>query len=691
MNLLLEIGAEEIPDWMLAGALEYLGNATRDLLKQHQLGQSSIQTDATARRLVVRAEGILARQQDSEERVWGPAKSAPPAAVVGFAKKQGVEADQLEVLSDGKAEKYSYLRKVPGRDSSAILAEALPQLILKTPFPKTMYWTGKGGIRFIRPIRWIVALLDDEVIPFEIAGVASGNESSGHRKLGKARFPVTYENFADKLRDNYVLLSATERRKRIRAVSTKYRCDNSLLDTLVNLTEWPTPITGSFDPEYLTLPKEVLITVMRVHQKYFSVDGPDGNLAPTFVAVTNTDGDPDGLIRHGNERVLRARFNDARFFWDADQKKKLSERVKDLANVTFQAKLGTYLQKTERMEELVLTLLEHLAHPGQPITEKELNAAKGRYAFGPDDPAFYAIRAARLSKADLTTELVKEFTELQGVVGGLYARAQGEPEEVAAAIYDHYKPVSMEDSIPGTQSGSLVSLADKLDTLRGCFKVGLIPTGSKDPFALRRSAQGIVKILVEGKLRLPIQSLLLGDSQLEEFVADRVRYYFREVRGFAYDEVNAVIASGWDDLVSVNERLEAVRDVRPSADFEPLAASFKRIGNILKQAQFEGLADALKPELLEAGPEAELYREFERVRGELAALDYPGALTAIASLRPKVDLFFDKVLVNAPDPAVRRNRLTLLHRMLAEFSTIADFSEIVVGSGTQPSAPGTTN
>jgi glycyl-tRNA synthetase beta chain len=677
MNFLLEIGAEEIPDWMLPGALEYLGKAVGELLEQHRLGQTSIGTDATARRLVVRVEGILARQQDSEERVWGPAKSAPENAVAGFAKKQGVEVADLEVLSDGKAEKYSYLRKVPGRSASEILADALPQLILKTPFPKTMYWTGKGGVRFIRPIRWIVALLDDEVVPFEIAGVPSGNESSGHRKLGKTRFPVTYETFEEKLRDNYVLLSGAERKKRIRAVSTKYRCDNDLLDTLVNLTEWPTPITGSFDPEFLTLPKEVLITVMRHHQKYFSVDGPDGKLAPTFVAVTNTDGDPDGLIRHGNERVLRARFNDARFFWDADQKKKLSERVKDLANVTFQAKLGSYLQKTERIEELVLTLIEHLARPGKPVTEKELNAAKGRYAFGPDDPEFYPIRAARLSKADLTTELVKEFTELQGVVGGLYARAQGEPEEVAVAIYDHYKPVSMEDSIPGTQAGALLSIGDKLDTLRGCFKVGLIPSGSKDPFALRRAAQGIVKILVEGKLRLPIQSLLLGDRQLEEFFVDRVRHYFREIRGFAYDEVNAVIATGWDDLVSVEERLLAVRDVRPSADFEPLAASFKRIQNILKQAQFEGLADALKPALLEAGPESDLYQEFERIRREIAGLDYRGALTAIASLRPKVDLFFDKVLVNAPDPAVRRNRLALLHTMLAEFSTIADFSEIV--------------
>jgi len=690
MNLLLEIGVEEIPDWMLAGALEYLRTAVGDILKAHQLGDPSIRTDATPRRLVVRVEGVIAQQPDSEERVWGPARTAAPAAVAGFAKKQGMEPDQLEILSDGKAEKYSCMRKTAGRAASVILATALPELVLKTPFPKTMYWTGKGGVRFIRPIRWIVALLDNQVIPFEIAGVPSGNQSSGHRKLGAARFPVTYENYEQKLRENFVILSAKEREARIRAVPTKYKCDNDLLHTLVNLTEWPTPITGAFDPEFLDLPKEVLITVMRHHQKYFSVETPDGNLAPQFVAVTNTDGDPEGLIRHGNERVLRARFNDARFFWEADQKRKLTDRVQDLANVTFQAKLGSYLDKTDRIEELVLTLLLHAANPGKPVTEMDIRNAKVRYTFGSDNAELHVVRAARLSKTDLTTELVKEFTELQGVIGGLYARAQSEPEDVAIAIYDHYKPVSMEDSIPRTQTGQLLSIADKLDTLRGCFRVGLIPSGSKDPFALRRAAQGIVKILVEGKLRLPIQSLCEGSLQLEEFLAERIRHYFREIRGFKYDEVNAVLVSGWDDLLDVEERLEAVRAVRPTQDFEPLAASFKRIRNILKQAQFEGLGNALVESLLESGPETELYEKFMTTREACRMLpDYRGKLEQIASLRPHVDRFFDKILVNAPNPAVRQNRLTLLHALLAEFSTIADFSEIVTNSpeivkGNQP-------
>jgi glycyl-tRNA synthetase beta chain len=655
MNFLLEIGCEEIPDWMIPGALEYLGEAVSSLLKENKLGGSTPKMDATPRRLVVRVDDVIAQQPDTEERIWGPAKSAPSAAVAGFAKKQAIEPELLEILSDGKAEKYSYLRKVRGRETCAILAESLPQLVLKTPFPKTMYWAEKGT-RFIRPIRWIVALLDNQVIPFSIAGIPSGNESSGHRKLGSSRFPVTYENYEQKLREHFVIVSAGERRKRIRAVPTKYMCDNELLDTLVNLTEWPTPITGTFDPEYLDLPKEVLMTVMRHHQKYFSVENPDGTLASKFVAVTNTDGDPDGLIRHGNERVLRARFNDARFFWETDQKRRLADRVDDLANVTFQAKLGSYLDKTSR----IITLIGELGGD---------HAAK---------------RAAALCKADLTTELVKEFTELQGVIGGLYARAQGEPEPVSLAVYDQYKPVSMEDSIPRTHAGQLLSIADKLDTLRGCFRVGLIPSGSKDPFALRRAAQGVVRILVEGKLRLPIKTLCEGNAQLEEFIAERIRYYFRDVRGFKYDEVNAVLVSGWDDLVDLEERLEAVRDVRPTEDFEPLAASFKRIRNILKQANFDGAGDGVNPALLEKGPESALYEKFMATcAANQIITEYRGKLEQIASLRAHVDKFFDKILVNAPDPAVRLNRLTLLHTLLGEFSTIADFSEIVTAGAPQ--------
>jgi glycyl-tRNA synthetase beta chain len=680
MNLLLEIGCEEIPDWMLAGALDYLSTSIASLVKERRLGEVTLKTDATPRRLVVRGEGLIEREPDSEERVWGPARSAPAPAVAGFAKKQGLNPDDLEILSDGKVEKYSCIRRTSGRATSDILADALPQLVLKTPFPKTMYWPGKGGPRFIRPIRWIVALLDNEVIPFEIADVWSGNESSGHRKLGASRFPVTFENFEQKLRENYVILSADERRARIRAVPTRYKCDNDLLNTLVNLTEWPTPITGAFDEEFLTLPKEVLITVMRYHQKYFSVETKDGKLVNKFVAVTNNDGDPEGFIKLGNERVLRARFNDARFFWNADQRKPLADRVQDLAGVTFQAKLGTYLEKTERVTELVLLLQTYLAKDGD-VSDADITDAKVRYAFSPDQAEFSAVRAARLAKADLTTELVKEFTELQGIIGGLYAAAQGESEDVATAIYDHYRPAGMEDPLPRSIGGQLLSIADKLDTLRGCFQVGLIPTGSKDPFALRRAAQGIVRIIVEARLPLPILALLGSDTALCDFFLDRVRYYFREIKGFAYDEVNAVLASGVENLSDAQDRLDAVRAVRATPNFEPVAAAFKRIRNILKQAEGKFSSGRIESALIEAGPELELYNAFLAQRNEFKLRgSYQAKLEAVAKLRPEIDLFFDKVLVNAPDQAVRHNRLTLLHTMLSEFSTIADFSEIVTAS-----------
>ncbi len=549
-----------------------------------------------------------------------------------------------------------------GQAAKDILAAELPGLILKIQWPKAMYWTGgKTGPRFIRPIRWLVALLGDDVVSFEVAGVVSGNVTRGHRKLGSASVPVTVENYRDALAASGVILAGADRRKKIEdeiavlldGTGLHVHSDPDLLHTLVYITEHPTPISGSFDPQYLELPSEVLVTVMRHHQKYFSVEDAEGNLAPRFIAVMNTNADPEGLVRRGNERVLRARFNDARFFWQMDQHKALADRVADLAHVTFQAKLGSYLEKTNRTVALAGELARLASVDPAPVE-----------------------RAALLLKADLTCEMVKEFTELQGVVGGLYAKAQGEPEAVWRAIYDHYKPVSMEDSIPGTPAGLLAALADKLDTLRGCFGVGLMPTGSKDPFALRRAAQGVVRILVEGKLDFPLSKLAGSDVQLREFLLDRIKYYFREVRGFQYDEVNAVLASGAENLPDIALRLEALKAVRPTENFEPLAASFKRIQNILRQAAFEGAGSIAEP-LLEAGPEQTLYDEFRRVSDTARQSEYLPALEAIASLRPAVDFFFDKVLVNAPDADVRRNRLTLLSSILTEFSTIADFSEIV--------------
>jgi glycyl-tRNA synthetase beta chain len=657
---LLEIGTEEIPDGMIAPALEGLRELFRQFLEERRLGGHVARVDATPRRLWLLAEGLPLRQPDSVNVLTGPPVAAGEPAAAGFARKLGVEISALDKVKTPKGEYFAYRRRVPGRRTADLLAEGLPDLILKIPFPKTMYWTGKGGPRFIRPIRWLVALLGARVVAFELAGVRSSAYSSGHRRLGKKKVRVSIAGYEQELEKNFVLVSTARRKEKIRQEiglllagrGLRVKPDEALLDTLANLTEYPAAILGSFDASYLSLPEEVLVTVMRHHQKYFSVLDAEGKLAGYFIAVMNTDSDPQGLIRAGNERVLRARFNDARFFWEFDQHKKLADRVEDLAHVTFHQELGTYLDKARRMVDLVGSL-------------------GGSEA---------AQRAALLAKCDLTTGMVGEFPELQGIVGGLYARAQGEPEAVARAIYHHYQPAGADDAIPPTLEGRLVSLADKLDTLREAFKIGLAPTGSKDPFALRRAAQGVVRILVEGELSYPLSELAGGQGELLEFLADRVRYYFRDVRGFAYDEVNAVLAAGCDDLPDVARRLEALRRVRPTENFEAIAVSFKRIKNILRQAGYGGGA-AVRPELLEAGEEAELYRRFlelrEVVQDHRSRRDYGPALEAIASLRPQVDAFFDHVLVNAPDPDVRTNRLALLGRLLEEFSSIADFSEIV--------------
>ena len=489
-----------------------------------------------------------------------------------------------------------------------------------------------------------MALLGQEIVPFEIAGVQSGALSAGHRRLGAPEIAVTIEDYEKRLRDHYVILSAEERRAKDpkELAGVRVKMDPALLETLVYITEYPTPISGSFDAQFLELPEEVLVTVMRHHQKYFSVQDAQGKLAPKFVAVMNIDADPEGFVRSGNERVLRARFNDARFFWETDQKKKLADRVPDLAHVTFQAKLGSYLEKTERM----MALAEELGGDAR------------------------AIRGAELSKCDLTTELVKEFTELQGVVGGLYARVQGEPEPVWQAIYDHYKPESMEDSIPRNRTGQIVALADKLDTLRGCFRVGLIPTGSRDPFALRRAAQGVVKILVEGKFDLPLLDLIGGRRSLA-IVSSKSACGSTSKTCAASSTTKSTPPWPWAGAtwwiwrpVWCASRTFAPR---PISSRSPPVSNASATSWNRPNSRATGEIDE---SLLEAGPGAGLYDEYRRIAGHPIE-------TAISKLRPKVDLFFDKVLVNAPDARIRHNRLTLLNTLLKEFSTIADFSQIV--------------
>jgi glycyl-tRNA synthetase beta chain len=647
-DFLLEIGTEEIPHSMIEDGLAQLAK----MIEPSLLGATP-RVDGTPRRLVVRASGVPALRLGSQDLVFGPPTSAGLGAVQGFAKKMGVSSDKLEIRSTPKGDYYSFIKKTEDYAAITLLSRDLPDCILAIQWPKSMRWTDQRDVDFIRPIRWVVALLGDEVIPFEVAGVTGGELSRGHRVLANSEFKVTYASFEDILKTNQVILSAADRRAKIESEARALGAtiDPDLLETLTYITEYPAAIKGDFDPAYLELPAEVLTMVMRHHQKYFAVETKPGVLAPHFVAVMNVPSDPEGLVKRGNERVLKARFNDARFFWEVDQKKKLADRVEDLSHVTFQAKLGTYLEKTNRVVAII----------------KELGG-------GEDD-----WRAALLCKADLTTEMVKEFTDLQGIVGGLYAKAQGENEAVSQAIYEHYKPLSMEDSIPSTWQGCYLSVADKLDNLREFFRIGMIPTGSRDPFALRRAAQGIVKILVEKKIEFRFDTL--GDAELRAFLIDRTKYYFREVRGFKYDEVNAALAGEFNYLFEIEECLLALSAIRPTENFEPVAAGFTRIKNILRQANFAPTA-TVNPALIEAGPELDLYEEFERLAALLPMLDYRGTLEEFASLRPKIDNFFDKIMVNVPDEKTRANRLTLLHNLLAKFSTIADFSEIVT-SGDQ--------
>jgi glycyl-tRNA synthetase beta chain len=705
-DFLLEIGTEEIPARMLDTAQEELRGKVELLLVSQflHLGGANVSTAfSTPRRMSVLIKDVQEKQRDSSERVTGPSYDVafkdgkPTNAALGFAKKTGVPIEEfIELYKTARpgARLGAEIRK-PGRKAVEVLAELLPKEIASIYWPKNMYWRAGKPERFVRPVRWIVAMLDGEVVPLEFGGIQAGRDSRGHRILASKVSIQTSAQYVEVMREAHVLANRSERRDRIRESLDAARCavpgvrwreDAELLDTVVNLTEWPSAILGNFDEQFLSLPEEVLVTVMRDHQKYFAVEDADHKLAPHFLAVLNTDGDPDGLIRHGNERVLRARFNDARFFWDTDQKTSLVNRREMLNSVTFQKDLGNYFEKSERTYLLSSRIVSSVTGGGVPLNQ----------------PAI--LEAARLAKTDLTTELVKEFTELQGIVGGLYAKEQGHSQPVAVAIYDHYKPVSMEDAPPRTLEGAVLSIADKADSIAGMFALGLMPSGSKDPFALRRQANGIVKTIAEHKLPLHLVDLMrearsgYGRSEAEKkftlsgqayvdavrgFFRERLEFYLRDVLGLAYDVVNATLAADADDVVDAVARAEAVAKVRPSSDFESISVAFKRMKNILRQAaetnkrvatpfDSAALKDAEEKKLAEAVPGVA-----KKVKELSSSRQYEPALHEISRLRPPIDAFFDKVMVMVEDEDLRAQRLGLLQTLVNEFSSIADFSEIV--------------
>jgi len=698
-EFLLEIGLEEVPARMIAGAEAELGRRVKDLLTLERLlgPDAKVTTYSTPRRLAVLVEDVKAHQAEIVEQLTGPSwkvafkEEIPTAAAEAFAKKAGVAVSALSKVTNAKGEYVSATVKRPGRAAAELLAAELPKEVLGLYWAKNMYWRAAKPERFVRPVRWVVALLGSKVVPLEIAGIAAGKKSRGHRVLHGEK-PVAVDqasHYVETLRAAHVVADVAERRHIIRKAldavtrtveGARWREDTALIETVVHLTEWPSVLLGGFETEYLALPEEVLVTVMRDHQKYFAVEGPDGKLAPHFLAVLNTEVNDEGwaIIRHGNERVLRARFKDARFFWDFDQKIKLVDRVESLKNVTFHKELGSYSDKTVQNSFVALRL--------QRILESKSFAGIDYSALG---------SALGLAKTDLTCELVKEFTELQGIIGGLYAKAQGLGDKVGHAIYDQYIPASTDDAIPSSVEGQLLGLVDRIQTIISMFRIGSAPTGSKDPFALRRAANAIVKILAESLLPLTLSELIAASAgqttseeankinaeAVEAFLRERLHFYLKDVRGFAYDVVSAVLAAGADDVRDAIARAEALAAARESADFAAISAAFKRIKNILRQAEEKGFAlDSSNDTQL--APEAkQLSFAAKRLSAGVADLRqqraYGEALVLIATLRPAVDTFFDKVMVLDPDPAIRGANLALIDEVLRGFSGIADFGEIV--------------
>ena len=707
-DFLLEIGCEEIPARMIDAASAELRERVGALLTRERLATSEISALETPRRLAIMAAGLASAQADVVEQITGPSVNVafkdgqPTPAAHAFAKKAGVDLGQLERVSTSKGEYMAAKVTKKGRTAAEVLAEGLPKEIAAIYWPKNMYWR-KPAERFVRPVRWMVAMLDGETIPLEFDGIRAGKTSRGHRILhdGAVTIARAGSAYIDSLRVAKVLGRA-EREQQIRKAldaatrtiaGARWREDKALLDTVVNLTEFPSAVLGGFDPQFLVLPEEVLVTVMRDHQKYFAIEDAEGKLLPHFLAVLNTDSDPQGLIRHGNERVLRARFNDARFFWETDQKKSLLERLELLRHVTFQKDLGSYYEKTQRVQRLCSWLSEQLKQSDLAVRPGVVH------------------KAACLAKTDLTTELVKEFTELQGIVGGLYARVQqldpSLPEAtrlaIADAIYDQYKPESTDDSIPRSIEGAVLSIADKADTIAGMFALGLVPSGSKDPFALRRQANGIVKIIAEKNLPLSLSELMrdarLGfrkseaekkfgeDSKFDEavraFFRERLEFYLKDVCGYGYDVVKAVLATDANDVVDAQARAEAVKQVLHMPEFQAIGAACKRIRNILRQAAEKNITAAMELEALPDSPAEEkaladfLETNAPKIEELRRGKNYREALLVLATAREPVDRFFDKVMVMVEDARVRANRLALLETLLREFSTIADFSEIV--------------
>ncbi len=675
-QLLLELFSEEIPARMQAQAARDLERMAREKLAEAGFLPEGVKAFAGPRRLTLVADGLAPTQSDRHEERKGPRAGSPDQAIEGFLRSTGLTRDQL-TERDGVL--YAHIHKA-GRPTPEIVAEMVEAIVRGFAWPKSMKW-GTGSLRWVRPLQRILCVFDGEIVPIDIDGIRSGDLSEGHRFMGprQAFRAKTFEQYAEGLEAHYVVLDVEERKQRIQheartlchARNLELVEDEGLLDEVSGLSEWPTPILGDMDSAFLDLPPEVIRTSMRTHQKYFAVRDPaTGKLAPHFLTVANIEAiDGGAAIAAGNARVLSARLNDARFFWDEDRKVGLQDRLEKLKGVTFHAKLGTMYARVERIEALA----------------REIAPLVGA------DPEL-AARAARLAKADLGTGMVGEFPELQGLMGGYYARAEG-MDDIADAIRDHYKPVGPSDSVPTAPISVAVALADKLDTLAGFFAIDEKPTGSKDPYALRRAALGVIRLILDNRLRLSLGAVLkpaVGriaategvDGQLLAFFADRLKVALRE-QGKRHDLVDAIFATRDDDLVRIVDRVEALDAFLKTEDGANLLAGYRRATNILKAEEKKGPLPTGQASVLEGAPPEEqallvtLRVVLPELQIELAAERYADALATLASLRQPVDAFFEKVLVNADDVAVRDNRLRLLAQVRDAMGLAADFSLIV--------------
>ena len=679
-ELLLEFFSEEIPARMQARARADLARLLGDNLKDAGLDFEEIKTFATPRRITAVVEGLPKRSPDVSEERKGPRVGAPDKAIQGFLKSAGLKSvDEAETREDKKGSYYVAVIEKPGRDSADVIAEIVPEIVKVFPWAKSMRW-GAGKLRWVRPLHSVLCLLGGKVVDFEIDGIASGKTTRGHRFMAPKEFAV--KDFADyeaKLRKAYVILDSDVRAATIldaaqaRADEHGFSLveDNGLLHENAGLTEWPVPLLGSFDEDFLSVPPEVLATFMKAHQKCFAVSKGD-ELANRFVLVANLEAEDGGTsITQGNERVIAARLSDAKFFFDQDLKVSLETRVPQLKDITFHEKLGTQYERVQR--------IFHLARELAPVVGAD-----------PDD----AERAGILAKADLVSDMVGEFPELQGIMGRYYAIDEGERPVVANAIADHYKPVGPSDEVPTAPVSIALALADKLDTLVGFWAIDEKPTGSKDPYALRRAVLGVIRIVLENGVRLPLLSQVQAQlseasdnkdevaRSLLDFFADRLKIYLRD-QGARHDLVDAVFALGGDDLLMVVRRVDALGRFLDTDDGANLLAGTKRAANILRieeKKDKKTYDEAPDPALLEAPEEKALAKAVDAVEKAAAKAvkdeDFEAAMSAMAKLRAPVDAFFDEVTVNADDPKLRENRLRLLNRIRNTTKTVADFSKI---------------